>query len=210
MKRIKARLTILSIFSAFILQACYCTSTIPDVACVAEDGSIYYEQDDLWGKDYCRNGDPLYTPGAPSALPTPNNSTTFIAPATTLNCNFLALTSPLDGLPNGMATFYWNPLPNATGYRINVYDSGGALLASFNAEGANTNLLADISSGAIGGQFELRIELVAIGANGASCSRSVNLLRAASGGGGGASGGGAPGAVATPTCSEDPRPECIK
>jgi hypothetical protein len=106
---------------------------------------------------------------------TPNpGSNNIVAPP---NCSVFRLTSPLDGLPNGTATFYWDPMPNATGYQLNVYD-GGTLLGSWTAGAGATNLTADISNGAIGGGFVLYVELKAF-TNSVPCTSGATLSREA-------------------------------
>lgn len=93
-----------------------------------------------------------------------------------LNCDNLRLTSPLGGLPNGLATFYWDALENAMHYRINLYASG-VQLASFDAVSGQTNLDADVSTTAVGGGQALQVELVAISANGEQCAQSTTIQR---------------------------------
>ena len=97
----------------------------------------------------------------------------------TLNCDALRLTSPLDGLPNGTATFYWDALPGATGYQINLFSDVGAFLAGFDATGDQTNLSADVSMGAIGGQYILGVEFIALGAQNQRCRQAYTLMREA-------------------------------
>lgn len=108
----------------------------------------------------------------------PETVQTNILPPVGMNCDNLRLTSPLDGLPNGPVTFYWDALPNAASYRINVFGEG-AFLAGFEAAGDQTNLNADVSWNAIGGQFVLNVEFVATDANGNTCSKSYVLSREA-------------------------------
>jgi hypothetical protein len=208
--------------SIVVLQACYCTS-IPNVVCQRPDGSTYvWGMDDLWGHDECGdNGDTQIgtTYGNPTPAPPTNplgngNGTNNIVGNSGfgLNCNTLVLTSP-SGLPNGTTTFYWDGVQGAVAYRINIYDNNGNYLTTFDSQGATTNLTADVSWGAIGGQYDLQVEIVAFG-GGTSCSRTFNIQREAPSGGvpsggGGGNGGGAPAPTSTPTCAEFPRPDCI-
>jgi hypothetical protein len=235
MKSLKPRTVIMLVITAMMLQACYCLgSAIPWVVCMREDGSTYtYGQDDLWGRDECgENGDthaglsytiptdtpPLAEPTTvPPVLPNPGQNN-IVAP-TGLNCNSLQLTSPLSGLPNGAVTFYWNALPGAVSYRINLYDNSGNFLASFDSQPGATSLSADVSWGAIGGQYDIQVELVAFG-GGTSCRKTITIPREApaggvpnngGGGNGGGNTGGAPAATATPTCQQDPAQNwCIR
>ncbi len=94
-------------------------------------------------------------------------------------CDNLRLTSPLGGLPNGSTTFYWDALPGAISYQINIFGENNAFLAGFNAGGDQSNLTADVSWNAIGGQFILQVELVALSANGQECSRAYTISREA-------------------------------
>ena len=116
-----------------------------------------------------------------------------------MNCDNLRLTSPLDGLPNGDVTFYWDTLPGATSYRINVFGEG-AFLAGYDATGDQTNLTTNVSQGTIGGQFILTVELIAADANGNTCSKSYVLQREAPRD----TGGSDPEPEPTPTCEENP------
>lgn len=93
-------------------------------------------------------------------------------------CENLRLTSPLGGLPNGWATFYWDTLENAVSYRINVYSAGNYLM-SFEAAAPNTNLQGDVSQGAIGGESPLTVEIIAFAADGRQCSQSYTIAREA-------------------------------
>lgn len=115
-----------------------------------------------------------------SAAKNSNQNNKAVAPSS-MNCNFLKLTSPLDGLPNGQATFYWDVLPNATNYRINIYD-GGNYLTGFDSAAAATSLIADVSQGAIGGSFAINVELIAYGPNGQTCKQVVSINREAASG----------------------------
>jgi hypothetical protein len=223
MKSAKPQLALFVAIAVFFLQACYCAGAIPNVVCMKEDGTTYiYGMDDLWGVDECAGeGDShagvTYENPTPVPLVPPNNGTNNIVAPSGLNCNSLQLTSPLGGLPNGTATFYWNVLPGAVSYRINIYDHNGTFLASFDSQPSATNLSADVSWAAIGGQYELRVELVAFG-GGTSCRETVTIQREApsggftgSGGGGGNGGGGAPQPTATLTCVQDPAQSwCIR
>ena len=102
------------------------------------------------------------------------------------DCSVFRLTSPLDGLANGSVTFYWDPLPGATGYRLTVLD-GGTPLASYATNSGQTSLTADVSSSAIGGGFELGVRLEAFVGPGVACNDNRVILRAAPAGGNNAS-----------------------
>lgn len=70
---------------------------------------------------------------------------------TGVDCTPFRATSPLDGLPYGQATFFWNPAPGATGYRINISGESGA--KSLSAPGSATSLTVDVTIENIGYGF---------------------------------------------------------
>jgi hypothetical protein len=72
-------------------------------------------------------------------------------PAVVVDCGPFRATSPLDGLPYGSGTFYWDAAPGADGYRVVVTGESGA--AIFSTDGGQTSLTADLSNGSIGYGF---------------------------------------------------------
>jgi hypothetical protein len=94
------------------------------------------------------------------------------------NCAVFKLTSPLDGMANGVNTFYWDPLPKATSYRISLFD-GDKPLAQFDAAAPATNLQADVSTGAIGGSYVLRVRAQAFINGSPKCTFDYTIPRAA-------------------------------
>ena len=100
-------------------------------------------------------------------------------PPASLNCADFRLTSPLDGLSNGMETFYWDPLPNAQRYEILIYDENGTQRAAFIINAPATNLTGDVSTNAIGGAFNFRVVARAIGDNNSVCTVEHTMLREA-------------------------------
>jgi len=117
---------------------------------------------------------------APRPTPAPATQS---APEAQPDCTGLRLTAPLDGLPNGGTTFYWDPLnlPNVT-YAITVFDEGGNALVTFSA-GSATNISGDVSQAAIGGAFQLIVRVTAFVDGQSVCSDQRYLLRAAPEGG---------------------------
>ncbi len=101
----------------------------------------------------------------------------------TASCSAFRLTSPLLGLANGNQTFYWDPLPVATGYRVQILENG-AVLATFETGADQTNLTADVSADKIGGLFTFVVRVQALNGAKAVCSDEREMLREASGGGG--------------------------
>jgi hypothetical protein len=64
-----------------------------------------------------------------------------------VDCPGLVPTSPLGGMAYGLNTFYWDAAVGATSYRVNVYDEGGALVASGDVNAPNTSLALDVLGG---------------------------------------------------------------
>ncbi|MFN8451000.1 MAG: SdrD B-like domain-containing protein [Anaerolineae bacterium] len=94
-------------------------------------------------------------------------------------CTGFRLTSPLDGLPNGVATFYWDPVGvQGALYQIVVMNEGRGVLAVFTAQNA-TSLSVDVSQGAIGGGFQVIVQINAILNGQVACSDEHTILRAA-------------------------------
>jgi hypothetical protein len=213
------------------LLACRCNTSVMSY-CQGEYspeavGDCYYRYDNLCPEDnnvlgeyHCESlyfateyaiehGAPIPTIGAPN-----QQMNQMVAPQSVVSCDFLRLTAPLDGLPNGGTTFYWDPLPGATGYNITLFD-GGTPLASYNAGAGTTNLGANVSQDAIGGSYTITIVLTATRPNGTTCTTGATVNRAApAGGGGGGSdhhdGGNHGGGEVTDPCPPDTTdPSCI-
>lgn len=163
-------------------------------------------------------GYPESPPTYPELPPNPNPVQATAMPQVNIRpgftCDALRLTAPLDGLPNGTAMFYWDPVPGATAYHINLYD-GGAWLTGFSTDAGQTSTSADVSQSAIGGAYALTVELQAFGPNGETCSQSVNIMRAApvdgSSGGHDDSRSDDSGTPEVPHCQQIPTPyDCIR
>ncbi len=194
------------------LLACRCNTAVL-YACEAtygqgNGGDCYYQYETMCPESLpaaeefpCETaflrGQEYVSSNAAPAPAAPQNSQ-LVAPPAGMLCDRLRLTAPLDGLPNGGTTFYWDPLPNATGYNISLFD-GGSYLAGYNAGPGSTNLSADVSQGAIGGAYSITIVLSASGANGETCTTSATVFRAAPDGGNQSSGGNDGGSAAPPT-----------
>ncbi len=119
------------------------------------------------------------TGGRPQPPPasTPQTSVVVVQPQR-VSCAPFRLTSPLAGMANGMQTFFWDALPNASGYRIQILENG-AVLASFEAGADQTSLTADVSSGRIGGLFDLVVRAQALKNESVVCSAEYPQSRAA-------------------------------
>lgn len=70
---------------------------------------------------------------------------------TGVDCVPFRATSPLDGLSYGNATFYWNPAPGATSYRVNISGESGSF--SFPAAGSSSSLTVNVTIEGIGYGF---------------------------------------------------------
>lgn len=84
---------------------------------------------------------PRPTPVPTSTTPTNNNTTGGNA-----DCSNFKATSPLDGLAYGVNTFYWDPAPGATSYRLNVVGFG-------TIDSSSTNVTYDLFDA--GQQFQM-------------------------------------------------------
>lgn len=124
-----------------------------------------------------------YRDGSPiNAAPNPPQQQAIVAPS----CAIFNLTSPLDGLRNGATSFYWDALPSATSYRINISE-GGLVLASASVDAPTTTVTVDTSTGAIGGGYILTVEIQALINSSVSCSKTYTIPREAPAGDGGQS-----------------------
>ncbi|NWG18233.1 MAG: LysM peptidoglycan-binding domain-containing protein [Chloroflexi bacterium] len=128
--------------------------------------------------------------GLPSVVPTGLPQTNEPPPplgvsgSAGVDCSNFAATSPLDGLAYGPTTFYWNPAPGATGYRVNIFNVGeqnGALVASFTTDGNSYNLTAELNVDNTGYGFSFAWNVEALGADGqpACVSQQVFVPREA-------------------------------
>lgn len=97
-----------------------------------------------------------------------NNGNTNNPAAGQADCSTFAATSPLDGLPYGETTFYWNPAGGATSYQVNVYNDSGALVGSFPTDGSNSSVVGDTSN--LGGGFSFSWQVVALVNGQVACS----------------------------------------
>lgn len=104
----------------------------------------------------------------PPVNPFPQNPPLFpteeVVIPTGVDCSPFRATSPLDGLPYGSVTFYWDPAPGATGYRVNLYnlDETGGLVGSYSAPAGATSLSADTRIVSIGYGFSFSWEVIAL------------------------------------------------
>jgi len=106
--------------------------------------------------------------GVDTGIPSIPNPQPGQPPATlvsTVDCSRFRATSPLDGLPYGSTTFYWDPAVGATGYRVNLYnidEAGGALVGSFGVGADTTSVTANLTIESVGYGFSFAWEVQAL------------------------------------------------
>lgn len=94
-------------------------------------------------------------------------------------------TSPLDGLPYGEATFYWDPATNAARYRVNVSNLENGMAVSYLTEGTETTVNGDVGPQALGAGFSFAWNVDALDERGGTlCSTDRVALQREAGGGG--------------------------
>ncbi len=107
-----------------------------------------------------------------------------------LNCARFRPTSPLGGMPNGNATFFWDGVQGATSYRLNLYNEGGSRVTSLETGSTNTTLSVNTTPAAIGGgsNFSWDVEALLNGQSACTTARASVVRDATSqfvsGGGG--------------------------
>lgn len=112
-----------------------------------------------------------------------------------VDCNPFRGTSPLDGLPFGPTTFYWDAAPGATSYRVNLFDGDNVLKTSLNTAGPQTSIVGDTSG--LGGGFTFSWNVQALINGQVACSTNqVTMYREAPPAGPAE----APPLLPTPTC----------
>ncbi len=115
-----------------------------------------------------------------------------------LNCARFRPTSPLGGMPNGDAAFFWDGVQGASSYRVNIYNDGGAQVVSLETSSSNTTISINTSAAAIGGGSNFSWEVVALLNGQSACTTArASVVRDATSQF--VSGGGGDGAQVTPT-----------
>jgi hypothetical protein len=98
-----------------------------------------------------------------------------------VDCEPFRATSPLEGLPNGEADFYWDAAPGATRYTVNFYklDTGSPVfVTSWSVDAPTTTLRGNIGTGAIGDGASFGWEVVAfLGDSPACLTPFVSMFR---------------------------------
>jgi uncharacterized protein YraI len=67
------------------------------------------------------------------------------------DCSIFQPQSPLDGMANGITTFYWTLAPGGDDYWVSVFNESGQNVALASTGGVGTSVSIDTSSTAIGG-----------------------------------------------------------
>jgi hypothetical protein len=162
------------------------------------DAGIMIPMAALIAPDKLIDEDATPTP-APTTTPTPPAVLT-ITPTPTFTlvtgiCAGFRLTSPLDGLPNGVATFFFDPVRGeGITYQIVIMDEARRLLGIYFVPQGATSVSGDVSTAVIGGSFQLLVQVAALDATGQTiCTDEHLILRAT------LDGAPPPNAIATPT-----------
>ena len=114
---------------------------------------------------------PISTP-VPQATAVPGQSTapTNLTPVVsdgTVDCSTFRASSPLDGARFGFQTFYWDPAPGATSYRLSVVGLGSIEVPA-------TQTTVDYDLAGLGGVFSMTWFVEALN-NGAVACRSLDV-----------------------------------
>lgn len=80
-----------------------------------------------------------------------------------VDCSNFRPTSPLSGASFGLNTFYWDPAPGATSYRVKLYNINGAYAGAAETSGSGTSLSLDTSIAAGGYSFTWEVEALVNG-----------------------------------------------
>jgi hypothetical protein len=80
-----------------------------------------------------------------------------------VDCSSFRATSPTDGVSTGENTFFWNPVGNASGYIVNIYNlTTGGLVRSVRVEGTAFSTVISMNEGQTGPGFRFAWEVVAL------------------------------------------------
>jgi hypothetical protein len=96
-----------------------------------------------------------------------------------VDCGGFRATSPLDGLVDGVNTFYWDSprsVDKIAIYQVVVLDDRGARVATFSAAGQAQRISGDTSFNVIGGRSRFSWYVVALVNGNESCRTQVTTL----------------------------------
>ena len=111
--------------------------------------------------------------------PTPTPNVFTIPNGGTIDCTGFETTSPLDGLPDGRATFYWNQPASSkdiTNYQVIILDDTGRRLVAFETAGGFYNVNGDVSFNAIGGRSRFSWFAIALAHGVEACRSQVTTM----------------------------------
>lgn len=113
-------------------------------------------------------------------------STTVPRPTPTIvDCSRFRPTAPLEGLKYGVNTFYWDPAPGATSYRVVVYNNTEPRSTFFDTPGNTTSVVGVVDQTTVGGGFSFSWEVLAFHNGERVCTGGLNdMLREAGTAGG--------------------------
>lgn len=110
----------------------------------------------------------------PTPAPRPTSAATTPVASGEVNCSTFKATSPVDGMNFGLNTFYWDPAPGATSYRVTVVGYRSA-----ETPAPNTSLSMDLYEMGINFQASWYVEALLNG-NVACTTPTVTIPREAS------------------------------
>lgn len=139
-----------------------------DGVAVCDFGAVEYQMQDDLG---------MVAQPLTAATPAPQTATATPRPVNTVNCQTFRATSPLDGLPNGVVTFFWDAAPGAQRYTLRIFNDASSQVASVDIAAPTTSATVDVGQAAIGGGITFTYEILAISDDVAVCQASVTLLR---------------------------------
>ncbi|MDX2139437.1 MAG: hypothetical protein SF123_15240 [Chloroflexota bacterium] len=124
------------------------------------------------------NLSPTDVPQDNNPPPNPNNPPANPPVVTAVDCAGLRPTSPLDGLPYGGVTFFWDSVGSGsvTGYRVNVYRDG-ALAVSFATGAGQTNVSGDLSGIPLFGSYTWEVQALVNGVVVCNAPTNVSFAR---------------------------------
>lgn len=100
---------------------------------------------------------PIFPPQQPPPPPPPP-----------VDCSAFRATAPLNGLAYPTTTFYWDPAPGATAYRITITGESGTFV--FTTSGSSLNMTLDTSHSGIGFGFDFSWKVEALFNDQVMCS----------------------------------------
>lgn len=117
-------------------------------------------------------------PNQPQNTSAPQQQQPTAAPAN--DCSVFQPQGPLDGLANGISTFFWSLMPGADDYWVSIFNDSGQNVALASTGGVGTSITVDTSFDAIGPGSTFGWEVTAFRGGQVLCTtRRVVIPRAA-------------------------------